>query len=149
MSNPAPIDFAPTIRRIVGQIALVCCLCAAGWPQASMASGGGGLVGGGNQGSPRPAREVDQLYEHGKAIYLGRTPGAQKVDYCLKVDGEPRKLRRKHLRAWRGGDQLEFANALYNCKMPDELALASVRKEEIAFVLYYLNKRFKLDLASR
>lgn len=112
--------------------------------QASGISGSGPSGGGFTGSAPR---EVDQLYEYGKSIYLGRTPGTQKVSYCVKVDGEVKKLRGRHLRNWRGRKQLEFANALYNCKQPERLALIDLEQEQVAYVLYYLNKRYKLELA--
>jgi len=116
--------------------------------QALASGGGGGYSGGGGGIGPAPApREVDQVYEYGKSVYLGRSPGSKKISYCVKVDGELKKLRGRNLKSYRGAKQLDFANALYNCKAPDELALAGVDKEEIAYVIYYLNKRYKLDLA--
>lgn len=107
--------------------------------------GGGGASGGGNFGTPTP-RVVDEVYEFGKAIYLGRTPGSKRVKYCLKVDGKAKKIGSRSLKSWRGRKQVDFANALYNCKQPDKLALQGVAKEEIAYVMYYLNKRYKLAL---
>jgi len=89
---------------------------------------------------------VDEVYEYGKALYLGRAPGATKINYCVNVDGAPKKLRGRTLRSYKGSKQLDFANALVNCQQPDELALAAVKKEEIAYVLYYLNKRYRLNL---
>ena len=90
---------------------------------------------------------VDEVYEFGKALYLGRAPGAKKVNYCVNVDGTPKKLRGRTLRDYKGARQLDFANALVNCQQPDQLALAGVKKEEIAYVIYYLNKRYKLNLS--
>ena len=137
-------------QRIPG--AIMCALLLIPFTSSALASGysggGGGGGGGFSGGSGRisPPREVDQVYEFGKALYLGRAPGAQQIDYCVKVDGEPKKLRGRTLRSYKGASQNDFANALYNCNQPDQLALRGVEKEEIAYVLYYLNKRFKLNL---
>jgi len=116
-------------------------------PAGASGSSGGGFSGGGRAPAPQP-RVVDENYEFGKALYLGRAPGAKKVNYCVNVDGEPKKLRGRNLRGYKGVSQLDFANALVNCQQPDELALAGVRKEEIAYVIYYLDKRYKLNLQS-
>lgn len=109
------------------------------------ASGLSGGVGG-TAGSTRAPREVDQVYEFGKSLYLGRAPGSKKVNYCVKVNGEPKKLRSRSLRSYKGVKQLDFANALYNCNDPEQLALLELEKEQVAYVLYYLNKRYKLNL---
>ena len=45
-------------------------------------------------------------------------------------------------------DRVDFANALYNCDMPEELALRNVEQDQVPYVLYYLNKRYKLELAA-
>ncbi|MEM7099418.1 MAG: hypothetical protein AAF541_14235 [Pseudomonadota bacterium] len=113
-------------------------------PAISFASGG---IGGGfsNPGSsPRPPK--DEVYEFGKSVYNGRAAGATKIKYCVKVDGELKKLKRKTARAYKSGSVKDFANALYDCKNPDTLALSTVERDHVPLVLYYLNKRFKLDL---
>ncbi len=116
-------------------------------PLTAFASGGGG-GGFSSSGTNSAPREVDKTYEFGKSLYLGRAPGSQKVKYCVKVDGEAKKLRGRALRPFRGASQLDLANALYNCDKPEQRALLSLKKEEVAYVLYYLNKRYKLDLSS-
>jgi len=118
-------------------------------PLGAFASGGGGGGFSGSAGSPTPTpRVVDEGYEFGKSIYLGRAPGSQKIKYCVKVDGEAKKLRGRTLRPYKGSKQVDFANALYNCENPEERALLKIKREEVAYVLYYLNKRYKLDLQS-
>ena len=121
-------------------------LGALGAPE-SFASGGGYINGSGAPGG-LPRKEPDNVYEYGKSIYQGRAPGATKQKYCLIVDGEPKKLNRRTARAWRGSDRLAFANALYNCDEPANLALKAVDEQQVPYVLYYLNKRFKLELAA-
>jgi len=115
-------------------------------PAGASGSSGGGFSGSTRGGPPPAPRVVDEVYEFGKALYLGRAPGAKKVNYCVNVDGAPKKLRGRTLRDYKGAKQLDFANALVNCQQPDQLALAGVKKEEIAYVIYYLNKRYKLNL---
>jgi len=124
--------------------ALLCASLLTAGTQTAMASGLSG--GGASSGGGLPPREIDQLYEYGKSLYLGRTPGVRKTRYCLKIDGEAQKLRGRNLKSWRGRPQLEFANALYDCEAPEKLALLNLEKEQVAYVLYYLNKRYKLRL---
>lgn len=93
-------------------------------------------VSGGFPASGGAPRQVDEVYEQGKALYLGRVPGSQKIKYCVKVDGALKKIRGRSLRSYRGANQLDFANALYNCSKPDDRALLSIKKEEVAYVLY-------------
>lgn len=114
---------------------------------SSFASGGTGGLGGlsGGTGST-PQREVDESYEYGKAVYLGRSPDAEKLQYCVLVEGEAKKLKRKTLKPYRKKTRVELANALYRCDDTSKLALNSLKREQVAFVLYYLNKRFKLKL---
>lgn len=112
-------------------------------PSNAIASGGStaGSFGGGS-----PSRKADESYEYGKSVYLGRLPDAQKINYCVLVDGEPKKLKKRTLKPYRGKTLSDLANALYLCEDMSELALRSLEKEQVAFVLYYLNKRYRLKL---
>lgn len=117
------------------------------WPIASWASGGISQGIGSNQ-PPVRQRPVDERYEYGKALYLGRLPESPKIDYCVLVDDEPKKVKRRWLKPYRGETQLALANALVRCEDPSQLALQGLERGQIAFVLYYLNKRYRLKLAS-
>lgn len=109
-----------------------------------LASGvGGGLGSGVQQSQPRV---IDERYEYGKAVFLGREPGTAKIKYCVEHEGEVKKLKRKTLKRFKSGSAGAFANALLVCDQPDSLALRTLKDEQIPFVLYYLNKRYKLDL---
>jgi len=143
-ARPATLP-ALTCAMILGPLALLATGLATGPAAASGSSGGFSGSTRGRAAPPAP-RAVDEVYEFGKALYLGRAPGAKKVNYCVNVDGAPKKLRGRILRSYKGAKQLDFANALVNCQQPDELALAGVKKEEIAYVIYYLNKRYRLNL---
>ena len=96
---------------------------------------------------PMQERKVDERYEYGKAVYLGREPGTTKIPYCVLVDGEPKKLKRRTLKPYRKGSVVDFANALYHCDDPSKLALLSLAKDQVPHVLYYLNKRYRLKLS--
>ncbi len=107
------------------------------------ASGGLGLPSG---SAGAPVRQVDELYEAGKQIYKGRTAGAEKIAYCVKVDGELKKLKRSTIKPFKGGSREDFALALFDCEQPDRLALTSMQRDQVPVVLYYLEKRFRLNL---
>jgi len=82
---------------------------------------------------PEP-REVDQVYELGKQIYKGRSQDAVKIKYCVKQqDGEFKKLKGSTAKPFRGGISKDFA-------------LSTVADGQIPLVLYYLNKRYRLNL---
>ncbi|MEM9620032.1 MAG: hypothetical protein AAF993_00190 [Pseudomonadota bacterium] len=114
---------------------------------SALSSGGfgGGSPGGGLSGGAAP-RVVDEAYEFGKSVYKGRAQGSEKIDYCVKVDGEVKKLKRSTAKSYRNGPTRDFALALIDCETPDRLALTTMSREHVPLVLYYLNKRYKLDL---
>lgn len=107
-------------------------------PTASFASGAYSTGG---------ARPVDETYEYGKSVYLGRAKGTEKIKYCVSVDGKPEKLKRKHLKPYKNGSTRAFAEALVDCDNPERLALTTVQPDQVPVVLYYLNKRYKLKLS--
>ena len=115
---------------------------------ASGGGGGGYGGGGGFSGTPAPAREIDQNYEYGKQLFKGRTGGFEQVDYCIVADGEPEKVRSKALKPFKGGLSSELATALVNCEDTEKNILDYMDANSAIYVLYYLNKRYSLDLAS-
>lgn len=134
-------------NRVTTLIAGLLAILVASSSFASGGIGGGGISGtSGGVGSAQ-RREVDESYEYGKAVYLGRSSDAKKLAYCVLVEGEAKKVKKKSLKPYRRKTRSELANALYLCDEPSKLALHSLKKEQIAFVLYYLNKRFKLKLS--
>lgn len=119
-------------------------------PSVSFASGGGGYSGGGGGGgfsnAPRAQRQVDQTYELGKAIYTGRAKGEPSLDYCVQVEGEKLPVKRKSIKSYKKSTYNDLANNLYDCNSPDELVSDSLTRDSFLYVVYYLNKRHKLDL---
>lgn len=106
------------------------------------ASGGGGF----NQGS-FSQRNIDKLYEQGKALYKNGTASSGKVKYCVQTGSGLTKLSRKSVKAYKKGSAATFANNLYNCDQPDVRIAQLVSEDEGQAILHYLNKRFKLRLA--
>lgn len=119
---------------------------------SAFASGGGGGGGGGfgggsfGGGAPQP-RPVDQTYEVGKAIYNGRTDNAPKLSYCVRnEEGEMVPLKGKSAKQYKRSTFNDFANALYNCDVPENRIAQELEREDFLYVLYYLDKRHKLKL---
>jgi len=117
----------------------------------SFASGGGGYSGGGggfNRGGSgvQSQRSVDQTYETGKSIFNGRARGEPSLEYCIDVDGERLPVKRKSLKTFKKGTYNEFAGSLYRCDEPDTLIADSLTRDSLLYVIYYLNKRHKLNL---
>ena len=112
---------------------------------ASSVMASGGFSGGGIGGSA-PPRVVDETYERGKSIFKGRADGAEKIKYCVKADGEVKKLKRSTVKPFKNASPQDFALALVDCQAPDRLAVTTMRDHQVQPMLYYLNKRFKLQL---
>lgn len=117
---------------------------------SAFASGGGGFGGGGSYGGSNPAstaRPVDQTYETGKAIFKGRKRGEPKLSYCvLADDGNKIPVKRKSLKPFKGTSYNELANNLFDCEQPDKRINEVLSRDSFLYVVYYLNKRHKLDL---
>ena len=113
---------------------------------AVLASGGVSLPSSGGLSGPGANRQIDEVYEFGKQIYKGRAKGATKISYCVENNGELKKLKRGTVKQFKGGNTKEFALALVDCAAPDRLALSTMARDQIPVVLYYLNKRYRLNL---
>jgi len=109
--------------------------------------GGGGGFGGGTYNRSAPPRQVDQSYEYGKAIYQGRQQGFKKIAYCLDIDGEKVPLKSRTIKHFKRTPINDFANSLYDCNAPDQRVRDQLSRDKLQYVLYYLNKRYKLSLS--
>ncbi len=96
------------------------------------------------------ARQTDPLYDEGKAIYKGKKRGIGKIKYCLSEPetGELGKLRGKTVKPFRKGSVEAFAGSLVNCEMPDQQIATVMTRDDLIAVIYYLNKRYKLNLGA-
>jgi len=108
-------------------------------------SGGGGGFNRGNSGIENQ-RRVDQTYEIGKSIFNGRARGEPTLEYCVDVEGERLPVKRKSVKNFKKGTYNDFARSLYRCDAPDSLIADSLTRDSLLYVIYYLNKRHKLDL---
>ncbi len=114
----------------------------------SFASGGYSGGGGFNRGSSgfENQRAVDQTYEIGKSIFNGRARGEPSLEYCIDVEGERLPVKRKSVKSFKKGTYNDFARSLYRCDEPESLIAESLTRDSLLYVIYYLNKRHKLDL---
>ena len=116
-----------------------------------LASGGGGYGGSGGSygGGQVQQRQVDQTYEVGKAIYNGRQSGVARLSYCVTAGDAKLPVKSKSLKPYKKTTYDNLSQNLYNCDKPDSLAADELSRDNLLYVLYYLNKRYNLRLASR
>jgi hypothetical protein len=112
--------------------------------QASLSYASGGYSGG--NGDRSISRAVDQNYEQGKSIYRGRKAGEPTFEYCILVDGAKVPLKRKSIKAYRNTTYEELAANMYQCDQPEKQIASGLTRDSLLYVLYYLNKRHKLNL---
>lgn len=92
-----------------------------------------------------PSR-VDQDYELGKSIYLGRQAGVAKIDYCVEVEGKPVSIKTSSIKNFKRTSYSSFSESLVNCDKPDTLASQELDSDSLFSVMYYLSKRYDLYL---
>ena len=125
-----------TLTRIL----IVCALVGS----TSLAFASGGYSRGGSSNfNPKP---VDRTYEYGKSVFKGRVKGVSKTPYCIDNGTEKVKLKGKSIKAFRGSTVTELASNLYDCNNPDKLIASTLSTRNLEYVIYYLNKRYKLKL---
>ena len=101
-----------------------------------------------NYGSTEvPQRVVDPIYESGKSVYTGRSKSAPKLSYCLGSGESAVKVKRKSIKSFKKASFSELAKNLYSCDVPDQTIKSQLERKDFLHVLYYLNKRYKLNLA--
>ena len=133
-------------KIISGAFAL--CVAVSGQAFASGGGGGGGGYGGGGGsfGGQTQQRQVDTVYEEGKAIYRGRKDGEPSISYCVASEGEIVPVKGKSIKAYKKSTYEELAQNLYNCDNPESLVASELTRDSLLYVLYYLNKRHRLNL---
>ena len=114
----------------------------------AFASGGGGYTSTPSFSTPAPAPEVrvDQDYELGKSIFLGRQSGVAKIDYCVQVDGEPVAVKTSSIKNFKKQSYQALVGSLVNCDNPASLVSQELDSDSLFSVVYYLNKRYDLYL---
>ena len=113
--------------------------------QSTYSFASGGYSGGGGNFSQQQ-RQVDQTYEVGKSIFNGRAKGEPSLEYCVDVEGERLPVKRKNVKSYKKGTYNDFASNLYRCDEPETRIAESLTRDSLLYVIYYLNKRHKLNL---
>jgi len=103
---------------------------------------------GNTSGSTYQPKKVDENYEYGKSLFKNTVQGSEKIKYCLVSEGEPVKIKSKAIKTFKGKTSTALANAIVNCKDTNKTLSSYLKDNESAYVLYYLNKRYKLKLDS-
>ena len=94
----------------------------------------------------RPTRVVDEAYELGKSVYYGRKNGIPDLSYCVMVEDQKKKLKRKTIKPYKNTTFSNLASNLYNCNSPENYIKTDLSKNDFLHVLYYLDIRYKLNL---
>ena len=115
----------------------------------TQASGGyGGGYGGGNN---FPVQQTDPVYEHGKAVFKGRISAYKDIDFCIITTNDElgfAKIKRKTIKHLKKTSYQKVAENLVSCDSTKQLIYQLITREDMAAVIYYLNKRYKLKLKS-
>lgn len=128
---------------------LIIALSIVGLSLSTYASTGGGSYGsssrGGDYGNSRQNRRaVDQTYELGKSVYLGKR--GTKLNYCIDNGTDKVKLKSKTAKKFKRKAANEFLVALYDCNQPDIQVANIIDKGDVYALVYYFNKRYRLNL---
>lgn len=132
-------------KIINGALALCVAVSGNAFASGGGGGGGGGFSGGGSYTAPQQ-RQVDTIYEQGKAIYRGRADGEPAISYCVASEGEILPIKGKTIKAFKKTSYQELAKNLYNCDNPESLVATELTRDSLLYVLYYLNKRHRLGL---
>lgn len=114
----------------------------------TQASGSSALSENKKRSSKVKGQGVDQLYEKGKHLYRGKDKKYKGIKVCLKAGGDTgtSKLSRSSLKKYAKGSALDLAVNLYNCKAEEQQLANVYQGDDLAYLIYYLNKRYKLNL---
>ena len=123
-------------------------LMAALFSTAILASGSGGY--GGDTRFKNTPRQTDPVYEHGKAIFKGRSANYKKVKFCLKDDEKAegfKKIKSRNIKPFKETSYEEISQHIVICDNPEQLARQLLSREDILALIYYLDKRYRLKLS--
>lgn len=95
-----------------------------------------------------PQQVKDPAYERGKALFKGRIKNYRAVQVCLQntETGKLYKLSKSKLKPYRKAKAVKLALRLFNCKKTDQLIAKTYKGNDLAYLVYYLDKRYKLQM---
>ena len=91
-------------------------------------------------------KKADPAYEIGKSVYYGKQQGIPKLSYCLSYQDGKKKLKRKVIKSYKNTSFSALASDLVSCDEPSNYIKMELPRYEFLHVLYYLDKRYKLNL---
>lgn len=94
--------------------------------------------------APKP-KPVDTRYEYGKTIYQGRAKNIGKINFCIDNGEAVSPVKAKTLRPFKRGSVRNLTSNLYNCDTSQKIS-ETINSKDLSYVVYYLNKRFRLRL---
>ncbi|NKB99907.1 MAG: hypothetical protein GKR90_15605 [Pseudomonadales bacterium] len=132
--------FSPSIQMVLATALLVL------FSPSAMSDGTCSSVGGvSNQGFGF----ANVSFDNSRAAFHARGKNGKRIKYCVLVDGEPKRISRPRLRAYKRAYVEDFLGALVDCDNPTQLALARVKPRKLPLVLTYLSQNYRLRLAQR
>ena len=114
----------------------------------------GGYGGPGRDHSRGATRSrTDPTYDLGKSIYQGHSKTARGLTICLATapDSEGKRtaaLSSRTLHRFRGRTRTDLGSRLVDCASPASKVEGILAASEFRSLVYYLDKRFKLELKS-
>lgn len=92
---------------------------------------------------------TDPVYEEGKAVFKGRIKEYGKVKYCLaSAESETGavKIKRKSMKRYKKQSVQVLLKDLRFCEQDSGNLLQVLSREHLQYLIYYLNKRYRLKL---
>ena len=109
----------------------------------AFASGGGASYGGSYNSKPKA---IDTKYEYGKTVYQGRAKKVGKVSFCVANGNSVTPVKASSLRPFKKGSVRNLTSSLYDCDNTSQKISDKISSKDLSYVVYYLNKRFRLRL---
>ena len=94
--------------------------------------------------APKP-KPVDTRYEYGKTIYQGRAHNLGRINFCINDGENLTPVKASSLRPFKRGSTRNLSSSLYNCDTNRKVS-DTVNSRDLSYVVYYLDKRFRLHL---
>ncbi len=91
-------------------------------------------------------KEVDQLYEKGKARYYATNSNGQRTRYCVRKENAVESVSRRSLKDFRGTSEAAVKSNLVLCDLPEQNIASTLENDQATALVYYLNKRYRLGL---
>lgn len=131
---------------------LMCLLAISATGLSELALASGGSYGGGyereTQERDYSRNVVDERFELGKAIVTGRHADYRKVKFCFLNDAKTKgvKIKRKSIKGYKRQPVNNLVQSLYRCDDISKSIQTELAKDDLINAVYYLNKRYKLQL---